>query len=277
MTNRSGACWVLCAAALSVGFLLLNMNAAGQAADSPSQNPVQPETGSGAAKPKPAPLSDEDLADSYIMSKEYDKATTIYRRLVERNPHNAVYLNKLGICYLNQAQLGSAMHYFEKSAKADPRYAVALNNLGVVHYQRKKYSKAIKAYEKALSIDPHAASFYGNLGYAYFASKHYAEAMDAFQKALALDPGIFSRNPHSSGTTLQDSSVQNRGLFDFLMAKMFAQQGNLERCVYYLHRARDEHYASLASVKTDPAFAAVSKEPAVLELIEPAAEGENKP
>lgn len=277
MTNRSVARGILCAAALSVGFLFLARDSAGQAAAPPSQNPATPDAAAGAAHPAPAPLSDDKLADSYIISKEYEKATAIYQRLVGREPHNAAYLNKLGICYLNQGQLGPAARYFEKSFKADPRYAVAMNNLGVVHYQRKKYAKAIKAYEKALTVEPQAGSYYFNLGYAYFASKRFPEAMDAFQKALAIDPAIFSRGARTAGTILQDSSVQNRGLVDFLLAKMFAQTGNVERCIYYLRRARDEGYKALAAVKTDPAFAAVSKDPAVLEVIEPVAEGEKKP
>ncbi len=237
-----------------------------------SENPSQTQTG-----PNPEqPPSDEKAADLHMARKEYAEAAVIYKHLLERNPRNAVYLNKLGIAYHQQTQLKLAMRYYERAAKADPHYADAVNNIGTIHYQRKKYGKAIKAYRKALEIHPDMASVLSNLGYAYFSDKRYPEAIEAFQRALALDPTVFERSSRT-GSLLQDRSVENRGLFFFLMAKTYAQAGNAERCLFYLRKARDEGFASLASVKTDPAFAAVVKDPAVQEFLAPPASDATKP
>jgi hypothetical protein len=68
---------------------------------------------------------------------------------------------------------------------------------------------------------------------------------------------------------LQDRSVGDRGRFYFLLAKSFAEAGNLERCLIYLRKAKDEGYKELAAVKSDPSFAAVVQDPAVQEVLAP--------
>src|SRR5260370_33300113 len=101
----------------------------------------------------------------------------------------------------------------------------------------------------------------GNRGYAYFSEKHYPEAMDAFQRAVQLDPAVFDHSSRT-GSILQDRSIVGaRGMFNFLLAKSYAQMGNAERCAHDLRKALDEGYASLAKGKDDPAFAARLRAP----------------
>jgi tetratricopeptide (TPR) repeat protein len=276
MKGHRVARWILFAAALFVGFLFLSIGAGAQAPAPDSGKPAIPQ--SSATTPSPAPLDDEALASLHMARKEFAQAAALYKKLAERNPSNAIYLNMAGVAYLDQSELGTALRFFEKSAKLDRNYVTPINNMGVVHYMRRRYGKAIKEYKKALAMDPHgasAASTYINLGCALFDTKKYPEAMEAFQKALALDPKVMEHTGRT-GSVAQDLSVGDRGLFHFMLAKAFAQAGNLDRCVFYLRKARDEGYASFSSVKTDPAFAAVVNDPAVLELIQPPA-GSAKP
>jgi tetratricopeptide (TPR) repeat protein len=111
------------------------------------------------------------------------------------------------------------------------------------------------------------AVLHSNLGYAYFGEKKYQEAIASFRQALALDPQLFEHNSSRSGSILQDRSVGDRGRFYFLLAKSFAEAGNLERCLIYLRKAKDEGYKELSAAKSDPSFAAVLKDPAVQEVL----------
>jgi tetratricopeptide (TPR) repeat protein len=111
----------------------------------------------------------------------------------------------------------------------DPKYADAQNNIGTIWYQRKKFGKAIRSYQKAIKLRTDMAVLYSNLGYAYFGEKKYEESIGAFRQALALDPQCFEHNSSRSGSLLQDRSVSDRGRFYFLLAKSFAQAGNIER------------------------------------------------
>lgn len=214
-------------------------------------------------------LTDEQLADLYMVRKDYREAAQVYKRLSDQSPRNPVYLNKLGIAFHQQAALNLALKYYERASKADPSYADALNNIGTVWYQRKKYGKAIRAYKKAISIRSDMAVLHSNLGYAYFGEKKYQDAIGSFRQALALDPQLFEHNSSRSGSVLQDRTVGDRGRFYFLLAKSFAEAGNLERCLIYLRKAKDEGYKELAAVKSDPSFAAVVKDPAVQEVLAP--------
>ncbi len=238
--------------------------------ESKPQNVVAPET---AASSDLADL--ESRADLQMARKEYAEAAKTYKQLVVQAPKNPVYLNKLGIAYHQQTMLSVAQRFYEKAAKADPQYADALNNIGTIYYQRKKYGKAVRYYRKALQIHETMPAVYCNLGYAYFSEKHYVEAMDAFQRAVQLDPAVFDHSSRT-GSVLQDRSlVGERGMFNFLLAKSYAQMGNAERCAHYLRKARDEGYSSIAKVKDDPAFAAVLRDPGVQEALQ--AEAEKNP
>ena len=214
-------------------------------------------------------ISDEQMGDLYMVRKEYREAAALYKKLCDQNPHNAVYLNKLGIALHQQEALGQALKYYEKAVKADPHYADAENNVGTIWYQRKRYDKAVKAYRKAILMRDDMSVLYSNLGYAYFGEKKYEEAIVAFRQALALDPQLFEHFGSRSGSVLQDRSVEDRGKFYYLLAKSFAQAGDLERCMHYLSKAKDEGYKQLEDVRKDPAFAAAMKDPAMQEILTP--------
>lgn len=214
-------------------------------------------------------LTDEQMADLYMARKEYREAAQLYKKLVDQNPQNAVYMNKLGIALHQQAALGQALKYYERAVKTDPTYADAQNNIGTIFYQRKKYGKAIKAYQKAIAIRNDMPILYSNLAYAYFEDKKYEEAITSFRQALAMDPQLFEHNSSRTGSLLQDRTVGDRGRFYFLLAKSYAEAGNLERCLIYLRKAKDEGYKELAAIKMDPSFAAVLKDPAIQEILAP--------
>jgi tetratricopeptide (TPR) repeat protein len=230
-------------------------------------NSANPQTQASAAADQ-TKLSDEDLARLYLVRKQYKEAQEIFHKLTVQNPKNAVYWNELGISYHNQSDLTSALRCYQKSVKLDSHYADARNNMGTVYYERKKYSKSISAYQKAISLRPDSAPFYMNLGYAYFGEKSYEESIAAFRKALQFDPDAFDTGRSRSGTIIQDRSIAaDRAQFYFLLAKSFAESGNVERCVIYLKKARDEGYQDMKSIQGDPGFASVIKDPAVQEVL----------
>lgn len=220
-----------------------------------------------AVAPATPQLSAEEMGDLYMARKDFREAASVYKRLSDQNPGNAVYLNKLGIALHQQTALSLALKYYQLAAKVDPLYADARNNIGTIWYQRKKYGKAVRAYQKAISIRDDMPVLYSNLGYAYFGEKKYEESIAAFRTALAKDPQVFEHNSSRSGSLLQDRSVSDRGRFYFLLAKSFAETGNFDRCLLYLRKAKEEGFTHLADMKKDQAFAAVLKSPEVQELL----------
>jgi tetratricopeptide (TPR) repeat protein len=262
--------------AFSASFLLVSLTlpTIGQTSDDSRKEsfvpPMQTQSQvSKAANPTERQISGEELGDLFMARKQYHEAMEQYKMLSEQDPHNAVYLNKLGIALHQQTALGLALKCYERAVKADPRYADAENNIGTIWYQRKKYSKAIRAYQKAIKMRDDMPVLYSNLGYAYFSQGKYEDSIAAFRTALAKDPQFFERGSSRTGSILQDRSVPDRGRFYFLLAKSFAEAGNVERSVFYLRKAKEEGYAQFNEVKKDPAFAAVVKDPLVIDLLAP--------
>lgn len=263
--------------ALLVSFLLVSLTlpTIGQTSDdTPRESFVPPmqtqsQVSNAQANPAERQISGEELGDLYMARKQYREAVDQYKSLSEQNPRNAVYLNKLGIALHQQTALSAALKYYERAVKVNPKYADAENNIGTIWYQRKKYSKAVRAYQKAIKMRDDMPVLYSNLGYAYFSQGKYDDSITAFRTALAKDPQFFERGSSRTGSILQDRSVPDRGRFYFLLAKSFAEAGNLDRAIFYLRKAKEEGYAQLNEVKKDPAFAAVLQDPVVIDLLAP--------
>jgi tetratricopeptide (TPR) repeat protein len=231
-------------------------------------NPDNPLPAAEAAVAQNPKLPDEEIARLYLVRKQYREAQDIFHKLTVEHPKNAVYWNELGISLHNQTQLDSALKCYQKSAKLNPNYADPQNNIGTIYYARKKFAKAVRFYNKAIALRQDFAAFYLNLGYAYFGEKNYEQSIAAFRKALQIDPNTFDAAKSGTGTVVQDRSLgSDRALFYFLLAKSFAESGNAESCVLYLKKARDEGYQDVNSVKSDPSFTRVIKDPAVQEFL----------
>jgi tetratricopeptide (TPR) repeat protein len=236
--------------------------AAQQPAPAQSAQPTQSQPSSAA----PAPLSPKEMQEErariQIAEKRYDAAIQTYQELLKADPKNAVYLNMIGIAYLDLSNYDQAKKYFTRASKADKKYPAAVNNLGMVYYHQKDFRRAIREYQRAVAIDPNQAGAHANLGFAFYNSNKYPEAATEFQKAIEIDPRIFERNDRA-GTTVQDRSVSNHGLFFFTMARVYAQKRDAEHCAEYLRKSLDEGYKDIAKAATDPAFKDVINDPDV--------------
>jgi len=91
--------------------------------------------------------------------------------------------------------------------------------------------------------------------------------MEAFHRALEIDPHVFE-DTGRAGSILSYRSVTDRGLFNFMLAKDYAENGDAANCMVYLRRAADEGYKEVAKARTDPAFAKVIADPNVKALLD---------
>jgi tetratricopeptide (TPR) repeat protein len=257
--NRKPPCWIL----LSF-FLIVATPRLGAQQPAPDQPPnavpSQPITVG------PAPLGPQEMQEErakiQIAEKRYEAAIQSYQDLLKADPKNAIFMNMIGIAYLDLSNFNQARKYFIRASKADKKYSSAVNNLGMVYYHQKDFRRAIREYQRAVVIDPNMAGTHANLGFAYYNSNRFTEAAVEFQKAIEIDPRIFERNDRV-GTIVQDRSVSNHGLFFFTMAKVYAQKGDAEHCAEYLRKSLDEGYKDIGKAATDPAFKDVINDPVV--------------
>lgn len=222
------------------------------------------------AEPPTPGASAEELdrrGDELRVEKNYLDAIDYYTAAVKKTPgSNSSLLNKMGISQLMLQRYKEAKKSFDRALKADSRHADAYNNLGVVYYQEHNYGKAIKLYQKAISINPDSSSYYSNLGAAYFNKKNFEKATINYAKALELDPDVFERTSHA-GVQAQLPSPEDRARYDYVLAKLYARSGVVERSLHYLKKALEDGYKDIGNVYKDNEFAELRKDPRFTELM----------
>jgi Tfp pilus assembly protein PilF len=195
----------------------------------------------------------ERRGDELRAEKAYLDALDYYSAAQEKDPKSAQLWNKRGITELLLLRYKNARKDFERSIHFNRELADARNNLGVIFYLQKKYGNAIRQYQTALKLRPDSASYYSNLGAAYFSKKEYEKATSAYAEAVRLDPDVFGRTSHT-GIAAQMASPEDRAHFEYVLAKLFAKQGDSDRSLEYLKRAMEEGYKGIDNVYKDPEF-----------------------
>jgi len=206
----------------------------------------------------------EGEGDNLRAQKFYLDSIDYYRAALKKSD-TAILHNKAGISYLQLQRSKEAKKEFQDAIKLDHNYPEAFNNLGVLQYKNQKYGSAIKEYNRALKMAETNASFHSNLGTAYFANKDYEKATREFSRALELDPAIFENHP-SAGVAARLVSSNDLGRFHYVMAQMYGQKGDVEKCRYYLSKANEDGY-SVRDALRDSVFADMRKDPSFVSFV----------
>lgn len=199
---------------------------------------------------------------------ESASAAAWYSAATRYDNHNAVLFNKLGIVQLKAGETDAARKSFSDAVKRDPGFVDALNNLGAAYCLQRRYKPAVKYLKLALALDETQASAHLNLAEAWMGQKQIERAMTEYARALELDADILN-SADTEGVFAQISTPEQRALIQFLIAKAYARRGNLEGALDYLERAKQAHYREMASVYTDPVFAALWKDPRLTAIVKP--------
>ncbi|MBZ5646215.1 MAG: tetratricopeptide repeat protein [Acidobacteriia bacterium] len=208
----------------------------------------------------------EGQADTLRAQKYYADAIDYYRAALAKSPKAASLWNKLGIAELQLMRYVDAGKDFDRAVKLEPGLSDAVNNRGVVFYIQQDYKKAIKLYRKAIGLRPGSASFHSNLATALFSRQEFDKASAEYLRALELDPDILERQS-SGGIQAHIASPQDRARYSYVVAKLYARNGNFERSLHYLRKAIEEGYPHIESVYKDEEFAALRKDPRFEELM----------
>jgi tetratricopeptide (TPR) repeat protein len=246
---------------------------AAQASDAtyaPNQNQLNtqvqrtPAASTAPVVPTPAEMRDmaasqlEAVGDQLREARDYRSAVACYREAV-RKVASAVYYNKIAISELMLQHPAEAEKAAKKAVHKNRFMAEAWNNLGVSYYVLKQYNSAIRGYQRAISINPHSASFHSNLAAAFVDSQQFERGMAEYRKAFEIDPLFFEhRSPNGvSGHLL---SPEDRAQFAFIMARLFAGKGDMDRALHFLRAAIEDGYPKIDEVYRDKEFASVRKD-----------------
>ena len=190
----------------------------------------------------------EQAGDLARLNKEYGKAAVDYERALRFDPYNSTLFNKLGI-----------------ALKYDAQNELALNNLGALELIQRRYKQATHYLKQALALDESDASAHLNLAEAWMGMGQVDRAMTEYSRALELDSDILTSA--NDGVLAQIRTPEQEARIDFLIAKAYAQRGNLDGALDYLGRAKGKRYPNLADVYTDREFASLWKDPRLAVIV----------
>lgn len=200
----------------------------------------------------------EEQGDTFRGQKLYLDSIDYYRAAGKKED-SAVLHNKIGISLLLLRRDPEAHREFQRALHMDKDYPEAYNNLGALYYNGRRFGAAVKEYKKAIKLSSENASFHSNLGTAYFSQKDFDGATREYQRAMQIDPGIFDRQP-SGGVSVKLITSNDLGHFHYVMAQMYGQHNNADRCRYYLSKANEEGYPTKDALR-DSVFAGLRKDP----------------
>ena len=254
---------------VSASLLLLVILIAPLQAQSLEQLEVGPPPLHRAEPPAPGATAKEleNRADSLQAAKSFLDAIEYYQAAFKKDPHNAVLINKIGMCQMLLRHNKEAKKSFDYAIRLDKKYANAYANLAVVYYQENSYPKSIHYYDKAIELDGEEAVFYNNRAAAWFARKQFVKATADYSKALQLDPDIFGRTARGGAVQARLPSPQDRAYYDYVLAKLYAKNGVNERSLHYLKKAMEEGYKDIRNVYKDEEFSVLRKDPRFTELM----------
>lgn len=217
--------------------------------------------------PPPANASAQQLekqGDTLRTEKAYLDSVDYYHAAI-RKDDSAVLHNKAGISYFLMQRMNDAKKEYKRAIKLDRNYPEAHNNLGALLYEERKYGSAVKEYKKAIRLNEWNASFHKNLGTAYFSKKDFHHASIEYERAMDIDPSVFDRRT-SGGASINLISSSDLGHFYYVMAQMYGEHGDLQKCRYYLAKANEQGYPIRDALHDGP-FAGLRKDPGFVTFV----------
>jgi len=199
------------------------------------------------------------------MQKRYLDSIDFYNVALKKQP-SALLWNKEGMAYLLLQRSDKAAKCFDHAIKLDKNAPEGYNNRGYMEQMHQKYDRAIKDYAKAIKLRPDDAVFYYNMGTSYFCKHDYRDAALQYKTAFTLDPDIFIRVSRI-GVMAQTTTPEDRAAFSFMVAKMYAQAGDIEHSLEYLRKAMEDGYKNIKNVYTDREFATLRTDKRFEELM----------
>jgi tetratricopeptide (TPR) repeat protein len=128
------------------------------------------------------------LAENYFRAGEYEKATTVYKKLYEKSPFNTTYLQRLISCYQETTQFVRAEELLKAKIQSNPSQVFLYVYLGYNYERQQQKETATIYYQKALSAIDEKSNYNGLIAAIF---KHYSlieYAITAYEKAMKNNP-----------------------------------------------------------------------------------------
>lgn len=129
---------------------------------------------------------------TYLEQRNLPSAMRELTRAAELDPDNSEIAMTLGLAYQQRGDIEKSEEYLRRAIRLDPDNAPAHNNLGNILSLQGKGDEAIREYEKAVSniLYPTPEFGYYNMGREYARRKELPKAELMYRRAIAMSPSF---------------------------------------------------------------------------------------
>ncbi|MEK8021265.1 MAG: tetratricopeptide repeat protein [Candidatus Parabeggiatoa sp.] len=129
-----------------------------------------------------------ELAIQYHNDGELQEAESIYRQILEVEPHQSEVLHLLGIIAAQVENYETAVELIQKAIQLDRSNVNYYNSLGNVFWYQEQFNDAGKCYRYCLTLNPDFAQAHNGFGNVLRELGYLSEALEHYQRCLALTP-----------------------------------------------------------------------------------------
>jgi tetratricopeptide (TPR) repeat protein len=125
------------------------------------------------------------LGAVYERQKEFEKAETEFKKVLDVNPKNAQVLNYYGYMLADRGvRLEEAQDLIQRAVDLEPFNGAYLDSLGWAYFKQNKLDEAEAMLRKAVEHEPHDPTIRAHLGDVYAKQGHMDQAAEEWEKSL---------------------------------------------------------------------------------------------
>lgn len=148
------------------------------------------------------------LAENYFREGEYEKATQIYKKLVDKNAYNTIYLKRLITCYQETEKFDQAEKLLMSKLRENPTLFYLNIEIGYNFERQQKAEIARRYYELGLSGIDSNLSLGGTAARLFKENNLLDYAIKAYKRTMSFNKGAN---------------------YDFQIAQIYGEKGDFEK------------------------------------------------
>ncbi len=199
-----------------------------------------------------------------------------FHRAVGLNPRYATTHHWYGIsCLAPLGRLDEALDQMQIASALDPISSIIARDTAVIHYYKRDFERALEQCDHTIEQHPHFAGSYWILGMVQAQMGEFDESIAAFQRAIQLTPnsprmqGGLARALAMAGKKKEARKMLNelhglaekRYVSPFELASVHFALEESDEGFKWLQKAFQDRCFELISLKVDPRFDALNRDP----------------
>jgi len=153
-----------------------------------------------------------EMASCYSMQGDYEKAISLYSRLLKQDPANLALQNNLALCYARIGDYSRSLAMQEQALRLTPDQPELLTNIATTYFQQGNYTQALQTNQRAAELirgkegenSPYYAGVLVNKAACLAMLDRTDEALAANNQALRIQQAALGDSHITLATTLNN-------------------------------------------------------------------------